>query len=100
MLNCLNSAFKIPMGHFLIKKLNSEQKTSLVTMCLQKLDKIGATVISICCDGPPTNIALAKQLGVELDLEDLSTKINDRNNPTFFFLDPAHMIKGNDQTYK
>ena len=94
MVNCVNGSFKLPVGHFLIHKLNADQKVSLVNICFQKLDEIGADVISLCCDGPPVNIAAAKKLGATIEPGNFSTRILDRS--CYFMLDPAHMIKVRD----
>ena len=38
------------------------------------------------------NLATARKLGVDFDLETLTTQLKDREN-IFFLLDPAHMLK-------
>ena len=93
MLNCVNGGFKVPLGYFFIKSLTGNQRASLVRLCLEKLDAIGAKTISLVCDGPPANLSMAKKLGVNLDVNNFSTRLKDRKQSTFFLLDPPHMLK-------
>ena len=79
------------MGFYFIKSLNTSQKYAIVDSCLSKLDNIGAKVVSVCCDSPPSNISFSNKMGVKLDPFNFITKFENRN--TFFLLDPAHMMK-------
>ena len=92
MANCVNSNFKIPLGYYLIKSLNASQKAKLVEFYLEKLNSINATVVSFTCDGPPTNIAMAKLLGVKYNLMDSSTNFV-KHKDVHLLHDPAHMLK-------
>ena len=93
LLNCINGGFKVPLGYFFITSLTGDQRASLVRLCLQKLDDIGAKTISLVCDGPPANLSMAKKLGVNLNVDNFSTRLKDRTDSTFFLLDPPHMLK-------
>ena len=59
----INKSWKIPVGYFLIDKLNGEQKCNLVQQCLRVVHETGVRVVCFTCDGAANNIAMAKALG-------------------------------------
>ena len=97
MLNCINSRFKVTLGYFFIKSLTADQKHSLVKLCFEKLDSIGAKTVSLTCDGPATNVAMAKLMGVSMAVGNMKTMLIDRPIPTYIILDPVHMLKVRNQ---
>ena len=79
-------------GYYLIKSLTASQKSKLVDFYLEKLKSINATVVAFTCDGPPTNVAMAQNLGVKYELLNSSTKFIHHSDVRFMH-DPAHMLK-------
>lgn len=50
LLVCLNETWKLPLGYFFIADITSEQKKSLVTMCLALLERAKVRVTNITFD--------------------------------------------------
>lgn len=95
MLVALNAQWKIPVGYFFLNGLSSTEKAGLIKKCLEFVADSGVTVTSITCDGTATNLSMAVNLGVSLDISTLSTSIVHpvTDSPLFFFLDICHMLK-------
>lgn len=98
MVTALNDSWKIPVGYFLIESVTAEQKSQLVTDCIKLLYSCNVNVISITCDGCPSNFAMAKILGckIEHDVEVnpvFNIEIEGVNKEVCFFPDPPHMVK-------
>lgn len=95
MIVCINDVWKIPIAYFLVNGLSAELKRNLIVQVLVAVNKTGAKVVSLICDGPSTNISVLKLLGSCLD--------NPQNLQTFphpvtgenivAFLDSPHMLK-------
>lgn len=58
------------------------------------VENTGARVVSVTCDGAPSNISMANLLGCSFEFPNVKTKfnINTKDN-MYFFMDPSHMIK-------
>ncbi|VEN63851.1 unnamed protein product, partial [Callosobruchus maculatus] len=96
MLVALNSHWKIPVGYFLINKLNASEKANILINCLEFVHNSGVEIVSITFDGCPTNFAVCNVLGANLkDHLDLKTyfphPITGQN--IYIFPDPCHMFK-------
>ncbi|KAL4152719.1 hypothetical protein QTP88_000552 [Uroleucon formosanum] len=91
----VNGNWKLPLGYFLVKGLNSSELVNLVKKCLELIHDTGVIVNSMTFDGAHTNLSKCTKLGANLNI----------NNPQFFFphpvtkelvflfYDPCHMIK-------
>lgn len=47
----INEAWKVPVGYFFCTTLNSKQKSSLISLCLNKLNETGVIVTNVTFDG-------------------------------------------------
>ena len=63
----VNQHFKIPVGYFLIKSMNADERANLVHICLEKLRDCGVEITSVTFDSPPVNQSLFKKLGGSLN---------------------------------
>lgn len=91
---CINGTWKLPVGYFLTNSLNGQQKHSIVQQCISLIENTGARVVSLTCDGPPSNISLGKLLGCSFEFPNIRTSFGGAgSSKKYFFLDPCHMIK-------
>lgn len=96
MVVCTNGSWKVPVGYFLIDKLNGSERANLVKQCIRKLHDVGITVISLTCDGPACNISMLQQLGATMKLPRLDATFSHPSRPDdsiYIFLDVCHMLK-------
>lgn len=93
MLTCLNGSWKLPVGYFFIDGINSEQKASLVKMCIDLITETGLNVASITFDGCPANFSMAKLLGCQLDGDVINPVFTHNGKNFVVFPDPSHMLK-------
>lgn len=73
----INENWKLPIGYFLVSKLNSSQKAELVQHALSLLYDTGIKIIILKFDGCSSNTTVARLLGCNLSLNNLET--------TFYF---------------
>lgn len=86
----VNNFWKIPLGYFLIKSLNTTQLASLVTTCLTLLHDV---CHSITFDGAYINISMCNKLGASYNVgEDFKSYFLHPLTKSNFW-DPAHMFK-------
>lgn len=94
MLVAINERWKLPVGYFLSKHLNSTQKSNLLSQCLDLVYKIGVVVVSVTFDGCSSNIGMTKNLGCTYDPNNFKTNFTINNiQPIVILLDPSHIIK-------
>ena len=95
MVVALNFSWKILVGYFLIDGLPAAERANVVNKCLTKHHAVGVNVKSLTFDGAASNVAMMKQLGCNLDLNDLKSHFNHpiTETPVHVFLDPCHMLK-------
>jgi len=97
MLVGVNEHWKLPIGYFLVSKLNSSQKVELVRHALALLHDTGVRVISLTFDGCSSNYTMAHALGCNYNINNLITTYVFQNNntdiPVEKIVDPAHTIK-------
>lgn len=90
----VNTAWKLPLGYFLINSITGEQLYNLTCVALESLRKIGVTITSITCDGESHNLTMLKKMGCDLsDPTNITCKINVEGHEIFVFLDPCHLLK-------
>jgi len=63
----INDTFKVPVAYFLIDGLNATERGNLVQECISKLHFFGINVASLTFDGAASNVAMAKNLGCNLE---------------------------------
>lgn len=97
MVTAVNDSWKMPVGYFLINSLTGEQKAELLITCLTMLFASNVETISVTCDGCPSNFAMARKLGCDLDSVDVKPyfylDIDGTKKEICFFPDPSHMYK-------
>lgn len=96
MLVCINGAFKVPVGYFLIDGMTGSEKADLVLKCLDFVHTSGVIVSSFTFDGAPANLTMAKKLGADFqNLNSLKTYFLHpvTKDKVFIFLDACHMMK-------
>lgn len=64
---CVNKSWKIPLGYFPVRTLNSIQKASLMVHCFRNVIETKSEVIEFVFDGPPINLSAALHLGTNFD---------------------------------
>lgn len=90
----INSAWKVPLGYFLISSITGEQLCNLTCLALQHLREIGITITSITCDGESHNISMLKKLGFDFsDPTNIKSKVDVEGSEVLAFLDPCHLLK-------
>ncbi|XP_072758714.1 uncharacterized protein [Anoplolepis gracilipes] len=92
---CMNAAWKVPVGYFLINGITAYQKNNLIMHCICLLHDTGVRVVGLTFDGTTTNFTTAKKLQCNLTPNCLQTWFPHpvTNEKLFIFLDPCHMIK-------
>jgi hypothetical protein len=94
MLVAINKRWKLPVGYFLCKHLNSTQKSNLLTQCLDLVTITGVVIVSVTFDGCSSNIGMTKRVGYSYDPNNLKTNFTINNLQLIVILpDPSHMIK-------
>nr|CAI5861019.1 unnamed protein product [Callosobruchus analis] len=96
MLVAFNDHWKIPVGYFLMSKLNASEKANLLGNCLEFIDESGVEVVSVTFDGCPTNFAMCNILGANLkNVTDLKNYIDHpiTKKHVYIFLESCHMFK-------
>lgn len=94
MLVGINNSYKIPIGYFLIHTATGEQRATLVRVGIEMSQEVGVEVTNLTFDGAPSNFAMSRCLGCELDSVDtLKPYFEINGSRVFIFPDPSHMIK-------
>ncbi|CAD6208873.1 GSCOCG00010695001-RA-CDS, partial [Cotesia congregata] len=92
----MNENWKIPIGYFLIRSLNSEERANILTLAFELLQRANCKVYSITFDGAASNISMCNHLGANLNYGP-NFKPYFTNPVTFelcyIFYDFCHMIK-------
>lgn len=92
----LNDYWKVPIGYFLIRGLDSQERADLLTLALHTLHNHNCHVFSITFDGAASNISMCEVLGANFKygptfkpyFENPATKEN-----VYVFWDMVHMAK-------
>lgn len=95
MLVCINRSWKLPIGYFPISSITAEQKSNLLTHCIETVMATGVEISGVTFDGAPSNITLARIMGCDLNPQNSEFCIKIENSSKTFpvFLDPCHMLK-------
>lgn len=95
LVNLVESGESLVIGCFLIKSLDSIEKTKLVRDVIAKVNSTGACLMSISFDGLATNFSTCEALGASFDLQNLQPFISnpEKNSKIAIVLDPPHMLK-------
>lgn len=91
----LESKCSLILGYFLIKSLNTVEKTNLISMAISEINNTGSSVINISFDGLSTNFSACELLGASFNIDNLQPYIiNPENEKKIgILLDPPHVLK-------
>jgi len=92
----LNANWKLPVGYFFLNGLNGADRANLVKQCVCRLHDLHIIVTSITCDGASSNLAMFRDLGAVMNMEDLKPWFPHPNNGEHnicILLDVCHMLK-------
>ena len=64
----INDSWKIPVGYFLVDGASGEQRCNLVKQCISLARDAGVQIVSLTFDGAPSNFAMTRLLGCELNV--------------------------------
>lgn len=94
MLVCINGAWKVPVGYFLLNGIIAEQKVNLVNICVQMAYEAGVRVVSLTSDGLRSNFSMVRLLGCNLEAVPMKTwfKHPGTDEKIYVFPDPCHML--------
>lgn len=83
------------LGYFLIKTLNSLEKSQLIQSAIDEIRKTGAILTSIAFDGLVTNFSACELLGASFDIQKFKPFLMDSvtNRKISIVLDPPHTLK-------
>jgi len=92
----VNGHWKLPLGYFLIKGLNGNERANLLRTCLELVFETGVIIHSITFDGAHSNLNMCTRLGAQFDLRDPKFYFPhpmNHSQPVYLFFDACHMIK-------
>lgn len=89
------SAFKVPVGYFLINGLGGIERSNLVLQALSELHSVGVNIVSLTCDGSAPNLSMLTHLGCSLQPHNIKSHFShpSTGKPVCALLDPCHMFK-------
>lgn len=95
LVTCINGTWKLPVAYFLTNGLSGEQKCSVVKQGIMLVENTGVKIVSLTCDGAPSNLTMSTLLGCSFHFPTINTKfvVNGSLVNKYFFLDPCHMTK-------
>lgn len=67
------SAFKVPIGYFLIHELGGVKGSNLVLQGLTKLHSVWVSIVSLTIDAAAPTVAMMKKLGCSLDPDNIKS---------------------------
>lgn len=91
----IESKQSLIFGYFLIKHLNTDEKSELLTTVINEINSTGCYLMSIAFDGLATNFSVCEKLGASFDVDNFRPFIpNDSISKRIcIVLDPPHCIK-------
>lgn len=94
-LSGINTSFHIPIAYFFIANLDAIDKVVLITSVIKLVNSTGVKLLTMTCDGHPTNISSNEMFGGSYDLNNLRPYFKNPENDSlvYTFLDPPHMLK-------
>lgn len=95
LLVAVNGRWKLPVAYYLIAGLSGSERASIVTNILDAVHVTGVHVVSLTFDGAHSNIAMANQLGANLQFPNLTNWFPhpSTGRQVFIVCDPCHMLK-------
>jgi len=95
LLVAVNSRWKIPVAYYLVAGLSGSERSSIVISILEAVHETGVHIVSLTFDGAHCNIAMANQLGANLQFPNLKNWFQhpSTGRKVFIVCDPCHMLK-------
>ena len=92
----VTESWKVPIAYFLVDGVSGKERANIIEECLRRLHDTGVTTLSLTCDGPPCNLTMLRELGANLNIEDMDSSFPNPADPSqevHAFLDVCHMVK-------
>lgn len=96
MVVAVNESWKIPIAYFLITSMDGSEEANIIRESLNRLLEVGVKVVSLTCDAPSSNLAMIRELGADLNINNMKTYFLHPEDPTHkvhVILDACHMLK-------
>lgn len=93
LVTCVELKLSLPVAHFFIASLNTEEKQEMILEMIRCLFGIGIDIMNITFDGLSTNRSLCQGLGANFDPPNIRPFIQVDGRQILVILDPPHMIK-------
>jgi len=96
MVVAVNGNWKLPIAYFLCHGMSGDEKCNLVSEALIRLHDANVEVVSVVCDGPSTNFAVASKLGASIQVNDMRPWFphpSDTAKVVYLVFDACHMLK-------
>lgn len=93
LLMAVNESWKIPIAYFLITGMDGKEKANVIRESLTKLREVGVKVVSLTCDAPTRNLSMIRELGADLNINNMKLYFLHPEDPVHVFLDECHMLK-------
>lgn len=95
LITLIQTGKSIVLGYFLIKTLNTNEKSQLILTAIDKVNSTGAYLVNMAFDGLTTNLSTCVLLGASFDIDNIRPFIMNPANgkKIFLVLDPPHMLK-------
>lgn len=95
LITLIESGESLIFGYFLVKHLNTVEKSELIKNVIHEVNRTGCYLMSIAFDGLPTNFSACALLGASFDIEDFRPFFPNPDNSKriSIILDPPHCIK-------
>lgn len=95
MVTLVETGQSLVLAYFLIKSLNTLEKSQLIQNAIDEINKTGAILTSIVFDGLPTNFSSCQLLGASFHIDNFKPFLVDpnTNRRICIVLDPPHMLK-------
>lgn len=95
LINLVETGQSLILGYFLIKSLDTIEKSNLIKETIAKINSTGAWLMCIAFDGLSNNFSTCEHLGASFALQNIQPFIPnpDKNSKIAIVLDPPHMLK-------
>lgn len=91
----IESAESLIFAYYLIKSLDTDEKSALIKNIIQEINSTGCYLMSIAFDGLATNFSACEKLGASFDMDDFRPFIPnvDDSKRICIVMDPPHCLK-------
>lgn len=90
LINLIETGQSLILGYFLIKNLDSIEKSNLLKETIAKINSTGAWLMCIAFDGLRTNFSTCEELGASFDLQNLRPFIHNQKKIQKLLLCSTH----------